>query len=108
MKPSSIFAVLTTLVLVFVFTFAASTAIAEEGSGPIVKVVKSVGDGKIEVQFSRGERSVVHSYAVTGTTAITINNAAGTLADVKPGMTVNEVAPKEGGPLTSLSVSDKQ
>jgi hypothetical protein len=69
------------------------------------KLIKSVDvkGGSMVIQNMRDK--TLHTYAVYELTAITVNNLKGTLADIKPGMVVDDSMERDDTTLDSISLS---
>ncbi len=106
MKSLTIFAVALSLL----FAFAVPSAMASKPKTPppppdTRKLIKSVDAkaGTMVVQNMRDKS--LHTYAVYELTTITVNNVKGTLADIKPGMAVDDYLERDDTTLDSISLS---
>jgi thiamine monophosphate kinase len=97
MKTSYLHLAVTTLALALLFAFAAPSATAEENSGPVTKVIKSVDTtaNTVEIQITRGDKTISKTFTVDATTAIEVNEDKATLAQVKPGMVVKNMTARQ-------------
>ena len=111
MKPHRILFTVASLALAFLFTFAvlnATAAAAKPAAPPPIdprKLVKSV-DAKsstLVIQYMRDK--TLHTYTIDDLTTLKVNNEAGKISDIKPGMVVDDFLERTDTILDSLTLS---
>jgi hypothetical protein len=110
MKSFRFFFVVSAMVLALLFVLAAPNANAGKPKEPPLppdtrKLIKSVDvkAGSLVVVNLRDKS--LHTYAIYELTVITVNNVKGTIADIKPGMVVDDYMERDDTTLDSLSLS---
>jgi len=109
MKPSRLLLAVTPLALALLFTFAVPTAIAGTTKGPAADdpriLIKSVDATAGTVEFEYMTNKTTHVYKIDGGSTVKVNDASGTITDIKPGMQVRDSAERDSDTLDSISVS---
>jgi hypothetical protein len=109
MKPSRLLIAVSTCVIVFLFTFAATplNAAAKKTVEPPVdgrKLIQSVNakESTIVIQYMRDKST--HTYAIDNFTTLTLNNVSGKITDIKAGMEVTDYVERDGSSLDTLTL----
>ncbi len=110
MKSFRSYLIVTTLTLSFLFSFAVSTATAaaakKDAAPPDVrKLVKTVDVKGSTVVIQNMRDKTLHTYVIDGLTNLTLNNAAGKVDGIKPGMVVDDFMERTDTILDSLTLS---
>jgi hypothetical protein len=104
MKLSRLLFIVTTLTVALLFTLPISTAVAGS-TVDTTKVIKSVDAAGSSVVIQYMSDKTLHPYKIDDVTMLKVNNVAGKVADIKPGMVVDDFVERDDQTLDGLSVS---
>ena len=113
MKHYRILFTVAALALSFLFSGAVLTVTAASKTPPpppppidtriLIKAVDAKA-GTITIQYMRSAKAPEHTYALDGLTALTVNNAKGTVDQIKVGMQVRRYVERDDVSLDSIDV----